>query len=393
MLFSVHAFTVRSEASALYSYTVKVDSGYLALRNAAAYDYTNEIGKLYSGSTIQVYDYNMTSTTYWWVYAPSLGKSGYVNNKYLINKTLISGGGGGGGVKMEVSVSSGYLALRNAKAFDYSNEIGKLYSGEIVEVLNTADSTYWWVFVPSTGQYGYVNKNYLNSISTSSGGKKTVKVSSGYLALRNAPAYDSSNEIGKLFTGDIVEVISTGGTYWWVYAPTLGKSGYVNSSYLFDISSGGGGGGGGSALGTYTVNVSSGYLALRNAKAYDSSNEIGKLYTGEQVTVYDKSDYQYWWVYSSKLGLYGYVNKDYLVAGSGGGGGGGGSYTTYTTYVSDGYLALRSAPAYDYSNEIAKLYNGTKVQVAASDMTSSSYWWVYVPSLGMSGYVNNSYLY
>ena len=34
------------------------------------------------------------------------------------------------------------------------------------------------------------------------------------------------------------------------------------------------------AANTYTVTVASGYLALRNAKAYDEKNEIGKLYAG-----------------------------------------------------------------------------------------------------------------
>ena len=61
-----------------------------------------------------------------------------------------------------------------------------------------------------------------------------------------------------------------------------------------------------------SVVVTSGYLALRNAKAYDSSNEIGKLYTGETVQVQDTSDSQYWYVYAPSLGKSGYVNKDYL---------------------------------------------------------------------------------
>lgn len=63
---------------------------------------------------------------------------------------------------------------------------------------------------------------------------------------------------------------------------------------------------------TYEVSVSKGYLALRNAKAYDSSNEIGQLYSGDTVQLIDSSDAQYWYVYSPKLYLYGYVNKDYL---------------------------------------------------------------------------------
>ena len=65
----------------------------------------------------------------------------------------------------------------------------------------------------------------------------------------------------------------------------------------------------------YSVHVDSGYLALRTAKAYDYSNEIGKLYTGDQVQVTDASDSVYWYVYAPGLGKYGYVNSRYLTAG------------------------------------------------------------------------------
>ena len=310
---------VTAEAATLYQYTVRVDSGYLALRNAQAYDSRNEIGKLYTGETVQVYDYNMTSSDYWWVYAPSLGKSGYVNNDYLTGGKVIPDGGSYVGATMTVKVSDGYLALRTAKAFDYNNEIGSLYSGDTVVVIETSDPTYWWVYSGKLNKFGYVNRNYL--------------------------------------VGD----------------PTGG--GTVDS----DI---------------YVVRVDSGYLALRNDKAYDSSNEIGKMYTGETVEVIDYLDGQYWYVYSPKLDRYGYTNKDYLMPT-----GGHGtptpspSYTTWTVKVSDGYLALRNAQAYDSSNEIGKLYTGDTVQVSSDDMTGGQYWWVYAPSLGKYGYVNNDYIY
>mgnify|MGYP002571570392 CR=1 FL=1 len=62
----------------------------------------------------------------------------------------------------------------------------------------------------------------------------------------------------------------------------------------------------------YTVTVASGYLALRNAKAYDDANEIGQLNNGDTVQVQDSSGSTYWYVYSSRLGKSGYVNKNYL---------------------------------------------------------------------------------
>ena len=213
------------------------------------------------------------------------------------------------GTMYSVSVSKGYLALRTAKAYDSSNEIGELYTGDTVEVMDTSDNTYWYVYSAKLGKSGYVNRNYLvaqGGGSYAGGSSYTVSVSKGYLALRTAKAYDSKNEIGELYSGDTVQVQDTSdSTYWYVYAPKLGKSGYVNRNYLV---------GGGSYTGgsSYTVSVSKGYLALRTAKAYDDKNEIGQLYSGDTVQVQDTSDGTYWYVYAPKLGKSGYVNKNYL---------------------------------------------------------------------------------
>ena len=171
-----------------------------------------------------------------------------------------------------------------------------------MEVTDSSGATYWTVYSPKLNKTGYVNRKYLACASDS----KTVRVQSGYLALRTAMAYDSKNEVGKLYTGDTVYVANTDDpTYWLVYSPGLNKGGYVNKNYLEGASS--------SASGqTWTVSVAKGYLALRTAKAYDSKNEIGELYTGDTVQVKDTSDSTYWYVYSPKHGKYGYVNKDYL---------------------------------------------------------------------------------
>ena len=96
-----------------------------------------------------------------------------------------------------VTVATGYLALRNAKAYDEKNEIGQLYTGETVEVTDSSGATYWTVYSPKLNKTGYVNRKYLACASDS----KTVRVQSGYLALRTAKAYDSKNEVGELYTG------------------------------------------------------------------------------------------------------------------------------------------------------------------------------------------------
>lgn len=302
--------------AALETYTVKVDSGYLALRTAKAYDASNEIGELYTGDTVQVLD--ASDSAYWYVYSAKLGKYGYVNKDYL------QGGSIGGSVLPSgslylVKVDSGYLALRTAKAYDASNEIGELYTGDMVQVLDSSDTGYWYVYSPKYDKYGFVNKDYLvggsvSNLSLSTGSLYSVKVDSGYLALRSAKAYDAANEIGELYTGDMVQVVDSSDTgYWYVYSPKHDRYGYVNKDYLTGGVVGGGTSSQASASGTtYTVRVNSGYLALRNAKAYDAANEIGELYTGDTVQVLDTADATYWYVYSPKYDKYGYVNKDYL---------------------------------------------------------------------------------
>ncbi len=281
-----------------------------------------------------------------------------------------------------VSVAKGYLALRTAKAYDSRNEIGELYTGDTVEVTDTSDNTYWYVYSSKLNKSGYVNRNYLVGGAASTGGSNyTVSVAKGYLALRTAKAYDSRNEIGELYSGDTVQVQDTSdSTYWYVYSPKLNKSGYVNRNYLVGgaVSTGGA---------SYTVSVTKGYLALRTAKAYDSSNEIGELYSGDTVQVQDTSDNTYWYVYSPKLNKSGYVNRNYLI----GAGSSSPSVVTKTVSVAKGYLALRTDKAYDENNEIGELYSGDTVQV--QDTSDSTYWYVYSPKLNKSGYVNKNYLY
>ena len=289
------------------TYRVNVATGYLALRTEAALNTANEIGELYTGDLVEVTDYT-GATGYWYVYSPKYDRYGYVNNDYL--DAITSSGGSSYNTTWTVRVNSGYLALRSAKAFDSSNEIGQLYTGDTVWLSDSSDPTYWYVYSPKLNLYGYTDQNYLYGGNTGSTGTttyfgetRTVHVNSGYLALRTMKAYDSSNEIGQLYTGDTVQILETSDPqYWYVYSPKYDLNGFVNKDYLS----------GGTVYSTKTVSVAKGYLALRSAKSYDTSNEIGQLNTGDTVQVIDSCDSTYWYVYSPRLSNYGYVNKDYL---------------------------------------------------------------------------------
>ena len=110
-------------------------------------------------------------------------------------------------------------------------KFGQLYSGDTVTVSDSSDPQYWYVYSPKLNLSGYVNKDYLYysgdtaaSAQSSSGDSRTVSVAKGYLALRSAKAYDSSNEIGQLYSGDTVQLIDTSDSqYWYVLLSEVRK--------------------------------------------------------------------------------------------------------------------------------------------------------------------------
>ena len=78
---------------------------------------------------------------------------------------------------------------------------------------------------------------------------------------------------------------------------------------------------------------------------------------------------------------------------------GGFSAGTWVTVrgLQTGYLALRTAPNYDYANEIrgSESYNGQILQITggyAVGFDGKTYVWVYNPRTGRSGWTNASFL-
>ena len=140
--------------------------------------------------------------------------------------------------------------------------IGSVPEGAKVDVI---ESRHGWDLVTYNGVTGYIHggniadsyaapsskqsqqtyttaKDYFDNgftqaaknLPESGDGCHTVKVSDGYLALRSAPTYEASNEIGRLYTGDIVQRTSsrTFGSYIEVYSPKYNAYGYVNAGFL-----------------------------------------------------------------------------------------------------------------------------------------------------------------
>ena len=83
------------------------------------------------------------------------------------------------------------------------------------------------------------------------------------------------------------------------------------------------------------------------------------------------------------------------------GGAGGNGNRRVVANLQSGYLAVRTAPAFKYENEIqsTKLYNGDIVDITGNYVQGTgingspcTYVWVYVPKTGVSGYVNAYYI-
>ena len=115
----------------------------------------------------------------------------------------------------------------------YNGVTGYIHGGNVADSYsapakkNTSDNT-----VKNYYDNGFAQA--ANNLPESGDGCHTVKVSDGYLALRSAPTYEASNEIGRLYTGDIVQRTSsrTSGSYIEVYSPKYNAYGWVNAGFL-----------------------------------------------------------------------------------------------------------------------------------------------------------------
>lgn len=274
----------------------------------------------------------------------------------------------------------------------------RLTNGTKVGLVSTDETAFWYVYAYDAGVYGYVRKNYL----TPDANAVTAPTAYYVIQIDTMTVYSDASDadpIGQLSTGDEVTVLAKPvGSYW--YVRTAEEYGYVLSAGLDterptaapttipDVEPElifGRGDAPSSSLGTYFVVDVAYYLALRTEKAYDNENEIGKLSNGESVELI-KEDGLYWYVYASSLGMYGYVNSDYLSKTRPATTSSDTYYVTDVTY----YLALRTACAYDEANEIGKIYNDEAVVYVRNG--TNGYWYVYVPSLDQYGYVNSKYL-
>lgn len=217
------------------------------------------LAKLDNGEEIIVIDKSIggkTDGNIWQIHVKSEDVTGFIDRHYLTDK------------KEYVKEPEGrYASVAEDENLVILNgtdksatSVGLLARGDEVTVLSSADNEMVYISAPAMKAFGYVPESKLSKERPKEPAKETDKqadqviekkyfiqqgsapakdsvyyasVQRGYLALRTAQAFDASNEIGQIQNGEEVIVVdSSTGTYWWVYAPTLDKYGYVNSNYL-----------------------------------------------------------------------------------------------------------------------------------------------------------------
>lgn len=228
-----------------YYYVTNTKSS-LSLREAANSD-ANVIVKLFNGYKLALLE--KTSDQYWFVYDYNSGERGYVLKEYLTdNPDKVKNGKETEYVQPQsktvtadyyVTGTKNYLAIRSTPSSSSSSEIGKTYNGNKIGLIEKTNGTFWYVYDYSSGLYGYVKCGYLTSNYTEkpqtslADDEYLVSGTKNYLALRSEPATSESNEIGKTYNGNKVQVLEkTNDEFWYVYDYSTGIKGYVKCAYL-----------------------------------------------------------------------------------------------------------------------------------------------------------------
>ena len=163
-----------------------------------------------------------------------------------------------------------------------STVIGSVPGGAEVEVLGQVNG---WDLIRYNGRVGYIHGG--NMADTYVVKQDTSKASVPAASQNNTPAPQSQS---YTYTGTQNATQNYYDTTWSQAAWNMDA--YENGAWK-------------------KVYVSSGYLALRTDPSY-SNNEIGQLYTGDEVMLIGGAEGSYVRAYSPKYGTHGWVNAGFL---------------------------------------------------------------------------------
>ncbi len=258
------------------------------------------------------------------------------------------------GKYLYVSGAGEYLVLRSEPSQDKGEEVAKLANGALVILNEKTDRLYWLVTDYATGVQGYASIAYLTSNP-----EKVIKL---------------QNE----------EVESLGG---------LGENNKKIQELYFVLNAGVG-------------------IGIYSDRSLDDKTALDVLVDGNTVGLVNKVNDDIWWVYDYKSSQYGYMESKYLTN----------SLEAlemakdeaaaaedsddqeeeesednedkkgpeYFVSWSESALSVRDGPTQETGKQVNRIEYGDIVEVV--EQTNDTFWYVYIPSLDMYGYVKGACL-
>ena len=272
------------------------------------------LGGLSKGDKVEIVD---TASNGWYKIKYKTGY-GYVSNKYVdvistntsseytSNKTTIT----------HTGITTDGLNVRSGASTSYS-KIGYLNKGTKVNIVDKLSNG--WYKIKYENGYGYVSGKYVNNVtavsstnnntstntSTSTTVKYTATVNADFLNVREGGSV-SYKIIGKVYDGEKVSIVDKMSNGWSKIKYGSGY-GYVNTSYLSNITASSSSNNNATVIKTGTVNTDSLNVRKGSSTNYDI---IGKVTRGTKVEIV-KEESNGW--YKIKYnGGYGYVSGQYI---------------------------------------------------------------------------------
>jgi len=208
--------------------------------------------------------------------------------------------------------------------------IGNLNCSDSVSFISSSITGYSFIYSQTLGAFGYIDSYYICPNYSEATPGTTY-----YIKDDDTPAYNDqfcSEQLRTFNRNDTVTVMAKVLNGYWLIRDKNENYGYVSfyslsedkvtkkeeskpeskpeSNNESDYATGWGEAPE-SGYKIYKAIAQKGYLALRNEKNASDENIIGELYYGYKVYVIDSSG-NYWYVYSPDLGMYGFVNSEYV---------------------------------------------------------------------------------
>ena len=286
------------------------------------------------------------------------------------------------------------LNLRSGPGTEYA-WLGSLKRGQWVGI--TGETGNWYsVYLPDSGLYGYMSRNFLKRADSVSGGNSTTGVvtnpkATSFLNLRQYPSYDAP-VLGIYYNGTVFRLLSSSNG--WYQVETDGKVGYFRQEYV-TIN------GVGPSESAYVSTPNGGKVNLRNAPSYSGSSVVAQFANGSPVSVLlrgsSSSASGFWKV--SINGVVGYVDSAFLKLGTSTGGVSVPSTPNVSRPDTKGYAIVNNPKATQYLNlrsqpstsakVIAQYKNGIRFEVIAQGETWCK---VYGSASGNIGYLMTKYV-